>query len=38
MGIRIEELPGKYKDDDEALAVLDQLGREPEMHRKHSGY
>jgi SAM-dependent methyltransferase len=38
MEIRIEELRGKYEDDVEALAVLDQLGQEPEMHRRHSGY
>jgi SAM-dependent methyltransferase len=38
MEIRIEELRGKYEDDDEALAALDQLAQEPEMHRKHSGY
>lgn len=35
---RIEELRGKYEDDEEALAVLDQLAQEPEMHRRHSGY
>ena len=38
MEIRIEELRGKYKEDDEALAVLDQLAQEPAMHRRHSGY
>ncbi|MDI9569902.1 MAG: class I SAM-dependent methyltransferase [Pseudomonadota bacterium] len=38
MEIRIEELRGKYGADDAALAVLDQLAREPEMHRRHSGY
>ena len=38
MEIRIEELRGKYKDDDEVLAVLDQLAQEPAMHRRHSGY
>ena len=38
MEIRIEELRRKYADDDEALAVLDQLAQEPEMHRRHSGY
>lgn len=37
METRIEELRGKYRADDEALAVLDQLGQEPEMHRRHSG-
>lgn len=35
---RIEELRGKYADDDEALAMLDQLAREPAMHRRHSDY
>jgi SAM-dependent methyltransferase len=35
---RIEELRGKYAKDDEALAVLEQLAREPGMHRKHSEY
>lgn len=38
MEIHIEELRGKYRADDEALAVLDQLAQEPEMHRRHSGY
>ena len=33
---RIEELRAKYVADAEALAVLDQLAREPEMHRRHS--
>jgi len=36
MKIRIEALRGKYEDDDEALAVLDQLAQEPEMHQKYS--
>lgn len=36
MEIRIEQMRGKYKDDDEALAVLDQLMQEPAMHRRHS--
>jgi hypothetical protein len=31
---RIGELRGKYAGDLEALAVLDQLAREPEMHRR----
>jgi len=35
---RIEELRGKYAADREALAVLEQLAREPEMHRLHSDY
>ncbi len=38
MEIRIEELRGKYGDDEEALAVLDQLAQEPEMHRGYSDY
>jgi SAM-dependent methyltransferase len=38
MEIRIDELRGKYEDDDEALAVLDQLAQEPEMHRRYSDY
>lgn len=36
MEIRIEELRGKYRGDNEALAVLDQLALEPAMHRRHS--
>lgn len=35
---RIEELRGRYADDGEALAVLDQLAQEPEMHQRHSDY
>ena len=35
---RIEELRSKYSDDAESLAVLDQIAREPEMHRHHSDY
>ena len=35
---RIEELRGKYVDDAEALAALDEIAREPEMHRRHSDY
>lgn len=38
METRIEDLRGKYGDDDEALAVLDQLAQEPEMHRRYSDY
>ena len=34
----IEGLRGRYTEDDEALAVLDQLAQKPEMHRKHSDY
>lgn len=33
---RIEELRGRHVSDGEALAVLDQLAQEPEMHRRHS--
>lgn len=33
---RIEELRGKYSDDDEALAALDQIAQEPDLHRRHS--
>ena len=35
---RIEELRGKYDNDAEALAILDQLAQEPEMHRRCSDY
>ena len=35
---RIGELRDKYVADSEALAVLDQLAREPEMHRLYSEY
>jgi SAM-dependent methyltransferase len=35
---RIEELRGKYTDDAEALTVLDQLAKEPDMHRRYSDY
>jgi len=38
METRIEELRGKYRADDEALAVLDQLAQEPEMHRRYADY
>jgi len=38
MQSRIEELRGRYADDDEALAVLDQLAQEPEMHKNYSNY
>lgn len=38
MEIRIEELRAKYSDNEEALAVLNQLAREPAMHRRHSEY
>jgi SAM-dependent methyltransferase len=33
---RIVELRGKHAADGEALAALDQLAQEPEMHRRHS--
>ncbi|MBK8012157.1 MAG: class I SAM-dependent methyltransferase [Deltaproteobacteria bacterium] len=33
---RIEALRGKYAGDAEALAALDEISREPEMHRRHS--
>jgi len=36
MEIRIEDLRAKYRADEEALAVLDELAQEPEMHRRHS--
>lgn len=35
---RIAELRCKYADNGEALAVLDQLAREPDLHRKYSDY
>jgi SAM-dependent methyltransferase len=35
---RIEELRRSYAKDDEALAALDQLAQEPEMHRRYSDY
>ncbi|MCL4693731.1 MAG: class I SAM-dependent methyltransferase, partial [Candidatus Hydrogenedentes bacterium] len=38
MELRIEELRGTYKDDGEALAILEQLAQEPAMHRQHSDY
>ena len=34
----IEELRSSYADGDEALAVLDQLAQEPEMHQRSSDY
>jgi SAM-dependent methyltransferase len=33
---RIATLRGVYADDDDALAILDQLAEEPELHRRHS--
>ncbi len=38
MEVRIEELRGTYRDDGEALAILDQVAQEPSMHRQYSGY
>ena len=35
---RIEELRVRYAHDNEALAVLDQLAQEPEMHQRYSDY
>jgi len=35
---RIEDLRGSYADDDDALAALDQLAQEPEMHQRYSDY
>ncbi len=33
---RIEKLRGQYAGNDEAVAILDQIAQEPEMHRRHS--
>ena len=35
---RIEELRDRYTHDEKALVVLEQLAREPEMHKQHSTY
>jgi SAM-dependent methyltransferase len=35
---RIEELRGTHAGDAEAAFILDQLAREPDMHRRYSGY
>ncbi|MEY6430800.1 class I SAM-dependent methyltransferase [Thioalkalicoccus limnaeus] len=35
---RIRALRGHYDQDDEALAILDQIAQEPEMHRRYSDY
>ncbi|MBD3298328.1 MAG: methyltransferase domain-containing protein [candidate division Zixibacteria bacterium] len=35
---RIEELRSRYAADKEAITALDQIAREPEMHRRHSDY
>jgi len=32
------ELRSKYTDDADALTALEQIAREPEMHRRHSDY
>lgn len=38
MEARIAELRGKYANDVEALAALDQLAEEPETHRRYSEF
>ncbi len=38
MEARIAELRGTYVDDIEALAILDQLAEEPEIHRRYSDF
>lgn len=38
MALRIEQLRGSYGDDAEATAILDQLAREPEIHRRYSDF
>lgn len=35
---RINELRRVYSDDAEALAILDQIGEEPALHRRHSRF
>lgn len=35
---RITELRGKYANDAEAVSVIDQIAREPELHRLYSDY
>lgn len=35
---RIDALRGTYANDAEALVVLDQLAREPEMHRRYADF
>ncbi len=35
---RIKELRHKYGDDAESQAALEEIAREPEMHRRHSDY
>jgi len=34
---RVEELRARYRSDSEALAALDELARESDLHRHHSG-
>ena len=36
MGHRIAELRNSYADDAEVMTILDQLSREPELHRRYS--
>lgn len=38
MEARIAELRARHAGDAEAVAILDQLAEEPEMHRRHSDY
>ncbi len=38
MESRIAELRGKYAKDPEAIEILDQQAREPEIHRRYSDY
>ena len=38
MEARIAELRREHADDDEALAILDELAAEPELHRRHAAY
>jgi ubiquinone/menaquinone biosynthesis C-methylase UbiE len=38
MAMRIEQMRAHYRADDDALAVLDQLAAEPEMHRRYCDY
>jgi SAM-dependent methyltransferase len=38
MQAQIDALRSKYADDPQALAALERLAREPEMHRQHAAY
>lgn len=38
MRARVRELRARYAHDEEALAVLDQIAREPELHQVYSDY